>query len=422
MYYSQAAKALLFVTATCHVWVASSLEPIPVNGADFGEPDWEAILELAFPTWAPPANGCPRLEELGGDFVEGYDVFPMPKKGKFNPCYYTKAFAAGGDFVEGYDVFPTPEDGKFNPCYYTKAFAGLDPKLGGYPTPIDTHYPYEFAAPFMMQPGDGSTHHCAQDPAVSIGSCPKLGKDCGPDCASITDNYGIGHIPPFVPLAAIKNAYNSGKHDVCADWFHFETSGCNIEKSAMDRLVYKYFGEENTIKYQPPILMDGKPSSTYFRLEYGGESPACDQENCRGPHYCSKAVADAGVIWGDFCPYVSTGEHSGLYRHPHLALAALELWIANQCMPSKCPSTWLDSPNGQEYGTNPEKATSITWCEMDNNEDPMAQPAVPYVWPTSGSGIFPGHELLYPAGKTTKQAPGVYVTEYVDAKSVNTRS
>mmetsp|Transcript_4917 Transcript_4917/g.6158 ORF Transcript_4917/g.6158 Transcript_4917/m.6158 type:complete len:247 (-) Transcript_4917:735-1475(-) len=150
-----------------------SLEPIPVNEDDFGEPDWEAILELAFPTWAPPANGCPRLKELGGDFVEGYDVFP------------------------------TPEDGKFNPCYYTKAFAGLDPKLGGYPTPIDTHYPYEFAAPFMMQPGDGSTHHCQQD-AIDIGACPKLGKDCGPDCASITDNYGIGHIPPFGKLVEIE--------------------------------------------------------------------------------------------------------------------------------------------------------------------------------------------------------------------------
>ena len=107
---------------------------IPINESDFSEPDWETIIEAAFPPWAN-ANadgGCPRLDELGGSLVDGYE-------------------------------FPTPEDGKFNPCYYTKAFAGLDPMKGGYPTPIDTHYPYEFAAPFLKQPGDGSTHHCGAD-------------------------------------------------------------------------------------------------------------------------------------------------------------------------------------------------------------------------------------------------------------------
>lgn len=54
--------------------------------------------------------------------------------------------------------------------------------------------------------------------------------------------------------------------------------------------------------------------------------------NCRGPHYCSVDAAEAGNIWGDYCPYIHTGDNSGQYRHPHLALAALELWIANQCM------------------------------------------------------------------------------------------
>jgi len=35
----------------------------------------------------------------------------------------------------------------------------LGPALGGYPTPVDTKYVYEFAAPFLKQPGDGSVHH-----------------------------------------------------------------------------------------------------------------------------------------------------------------------------------------------------------------------------------------------------------------------
>lgn len=356
---------------------------LPTNPDDFDEPMWEAVLEAAFPTWEAPEGGCPRLDTINGELADGYDEFPVP------------------------------EEGKFNPCYYTKAFAGLDPTMGGYPTPIDTHYPYEFAAPFLKQPGDGSVHHCSSDAAANIGACPKLGNTCGPDCAVISDEYGIGHIPPFVPLAAIKNAYTecSDDNDICKDWFHYETNGCNIKKSVMDELVYKYFGDGNTIKFQPPILLDGAPSTTYFRLEYGGLD--CADDNCRGPHYCSKDVADAGGIWGDFCPYVHTGEKSGLYRHPHLALAALELWIANKCMPDKCASEWLQSPNGQGYGTDPMTSTSITWCEMDDNMDPIAQPALPYKWPNSGeASIFPGLELY--GDKPVKKAPGVYVNEVVD--------
>jgi len=93
-----------------------------------------------------------------------------------------------------------------------------------------------------------------------------------------------------VALVSVKNGYNAGK-DVCKDWFHFPTSGCNIKKSALDELVYENFGVGTTIQFQPPILIDGAPSSTYYKLEYGGESPACDDGNCRGPHYCSKEVS-----------------------------------------------------------------------------------------------------------------------------------
>lgn len=267
------------------------LEAIPTNPDDFDEPAWEAILELAFPTWAAPEGGCPRLDSVGGKmdcpnkcWIALVSRKP-PTKSNFS-----------GTLLEGY-TFPTPEAGKFNPCYYTKAFAGLDPILGGYPTPIDTHYPYEFAAPFLKQPGDGSTHHCtSSDPLVDVGSCPKQNAapdgacDGIKDCAGITDEYGIGHIPPFVALASVKNGYNDGK-DVCKDWFHFPTSGCNIKKSALDELVYEYFGVGTTIQFQPPILIDGAPSSTYYKLEYVGESPACDDGNCRGPHYCSKEVS-----------------------------------------------------------------------------------------------------------------------------------
>jgi len=269
---------------------------------------------------------------------------------------------------------------------------------------------------FRRQPGDGSTHHCSSaDPTTSIADCPKLGNDCGPNCASITDDYGIGHIPPFVPLAAIKNAYNACEQDICS-WFHYESKGCNIKKSVLDELVYQSFGEDDKIKYQPPILIDGAPSATYFRLEYGGESPACDQDNCRGPHYCAKEVAYAGVIWGDFCPYVHRGENAGMYRHPHIALAALELWMANKCMPEKCSNEWLYSPSGC--------TETVDFHYMDGNGQqhgshvPTSQPMVPYVWPNSGDGIFPGHDQLYEDGQSVKSAPGTFATEFVEVTTL----
>ena len=78
-----------------------------------------------------------------------------------------------------------------------------------------------------------------------------------------------------VPLAAVKNGYNSCKHDVCAEWFD-DGSGCSITKSKMDELVKEYFAEGDTIKFPGPVLIDGAPSSTYYRLEYVGQSPDCD--------------------------------------------------------------------------------------------------------------------------------------------------
>ena len=375
-------KSKFAVAETCDFF-----DPLPINSDDFNQPDWVAIIEKAFPPWATPANGCPRLDKVGGKLLGGYDKFPVP------------------------------EEGKFNPCYYTKAFAGLDPMLGGYPTPIDTRYPYEFAAPFLKQPGDGSTHHCPIDspPHTKIQTCPKVAPKCPggeKDCNLITDEFGIGHVPPFVPLAAIKNAYFDCKEDAC-DWFHDTLHPCNIPKSVLDRLTYDSFGVNGTIKFTPPIILEDvpaeSPKSTYYKLEYVGDEEACADDNCIGPRYCSK---DAAVedVWGDFCPYIHTGENSGLYRHPHIALAALELMIANKCNPEKCPSTWLDSPNGKDYGSK-ETSTSITWAEMEDNSDQIAQPAVPYKWPNAGDGIFPGHELY--GGLNVKPAAGSYVTKFV---------
>lgn len=106
------------------------------------------------------------------------------------------------------------------------------------------------------------------------------------------------HVPPFVALSAIKNEYmkcDASTPDICETWFNFDLNGCNILPSVYDELIYKYFGVENRIEFQPPILIDGKPSSTYYKLEYINEGDACADGNCRGPHYCSKEAADADI-------------------------------------------------------------------------------------------------------------------------------
>jgi hypothetical protein len=363
---------------------------VPLDSTDFDEPAWKDIIEIAFPPWpmSDDDGGCPIYDAVGGTMLSG--------------------------------MFPMAIANKFNPCYYTKAFAGLDPMKGGYPTPIDTHYPYEFAAPFFGQPGDGSTHHCKIDSVSStkIQSCPKVQEPCpdsSKDCVVITDDYGIGHIPPFVTLNAVKNGYNDCNEDICGTWF--DAGSCNIKKSKLDELIIKSFGENgNEIRFGPPKLdEDGTPSPFYYKLEYLEQGNACDDGNCRGPHYCTKEVSDEDV-WGDFCPYVHTGDNSGQYRHPHVALAAFELWIANSC-PNKpeCTKEWLDSPNGFNYGTDSLKATSITWAEMNDNSDPVAQPKVPYEFPNSGEGIYPGLNLY--EGYMIKPVPGHYVTEFVASET-----
>jgi len=64
-----AATLLLLIARQGVNATPEGLEPIPTNPDDFGEPAWEAILEIAFPTWATPEGGCPRLDSVGGAFT-----------------------------------------------------------------------------------------------------------------------------------------------------------------------------------------------------------------------------------------------------------------------------------------------------------------------------------------------------------------
>lgn len=62
------------------------------------------IRESAFPTWKAPKDGCPRLDALGGTLMKDYSEFPGAEKDKFNPCYYTKAFAGFDPSKGGLDT------------------------------------------------------------------------------------------------------------------------------------------------------------------------------------------------------------------------------------------------------------------------------------------------------------------------------
>lgn len=42
-------------------------------------------------------------------------------------------------------------NGRYDPLYLTKQRGGEDPALGGYPTDVDTRYPFYFGSPFLGQ-------------------------------------------------------------------------------------------------------------------------------------------------------------------------------------------------------------------------------------------------------------------------------
>lgn len=50
---------------------------------------------------------------------------------------------------------------------------------------------------------------------------------------------------------------------------------------------------------------------------------------------------------------------------------------------------------------------------MVDNNDPISQPAVPYVWPNCDNGIFPGYPTLYGSSES-KDIPDTIEIEGID--------
>jgi len=196
-------------------------------------------------------------------------------------------------------------------------------------------------------------------------------------------------------------------------------------------------GTDGSVGYPPPFTEDGGPGDasggTYpYPLEFVNVvGPSCLAEQTRwptavcfeehsgtpgnpgsasdypdyldaghgSPHYCSQDGKDQDVS-NDWCPYIFFGPSRGKYRHPHIAYAALEVFLANQTV-AECGPTW-DDGDGANFPSSPDNSAAFPMMELvDGNPDDPEQPEV-----NECGFIWPGAE-----GDKKKAVPGVFNIE-----------
>lgn len=301
-------------------------------------------------------------------------------------------------------------NGKWSPLYLTKQFSGADPSLGGYPTPLDIQYAFEYASPYLGQPCAGSPHHCPEDFDGSSKNC----KEC-PTLTTSDDNgpYGPGHVPPHISLAAVTKAYNEKSAGDVEEWFNYDQNACRILPNHLLKIVRMYYprGVDGMTYYPPPYSVAGGSYPFEF-ANLAGES--CDKAAAKhsiaaeeldcieahsgvgstvvvpdslevgygSPHYCSKESAAAGVA-SDYCPYITWGPNRGKYRHPHLAYSAVETYLANKVMPDLCGTEWDDSnypPKADNTQAFPEMTAVDSDLRLVDHDQPTIKDGL-WIWP-----------------------------------------
>jgi len=390
------ASFVLATSGVASVFAKAPFGELPPDLGSGSESAWAKLVEATFPTWC-----------IDGD---------------------ENRLTTGATCDDG------TANGRYPPLYLTKWHGGDDPALGGYPTDVDTRYPFYFASGFFGQACAGGNAHCSFDFDGGKNNCAKCGK-------IVTDNdqgpNGPGHVPPHIGLAALTRAYHDGGFGDVDTWFDFAQNGCRVLPSVLLPMIRKYFprNDDGSVKYPPPFTTDGGPGningSTYpYPLEYVnlvGESCTNEQKkfptaDCYethssltgvkdyptylkpghgSPHYCTVESMDADVN-KDWCPYIFFGPKRGKYRHPHIAYAAVEVWLANKVMPDKCGKTWDDN-DGKDYPFTPSH--SVAFPKMTKVEGFKEHPKQPMI-DRSGSFIWPGDE-----GTKRKAVPGVFVIE-----------
>jgi len=373
MYVSKATIVLLASAATMLHTTQGQLDEEPVTNGDAVLPPIGDLIERAYPTWCMDINEN-RLPDL-------------------ETCE---------------DGSP---NGRWSPLYFNKQHSGADPALGGYPGNLDIAYPFEYAAPYMGQACAGSPHICNEEfdgSSINCKKCPKLTTmdDSGP--------YGPGHVPPHIALAALSWAYQEGKGGDPADWFDFDSSACRVIPYKLYQLIRIYFPREDdgNVYYPPPFsvaggayplefvnltgescIKEGEKHSTAGFLDcFENHSGDIDQYpnylkvGHGSPHYCT-IEGKAANVNDDYCPYIFFGPNRGKYRHPHIALSAVEVYLSNLLMPDKCGTSWDDSNYPQAVDT------TVAFPHMSDIEDNIliSTPQFPTI-DADGKWIWPGPE------------------------------
>jgi len=382
MFVSKATIACAIAIAAAKIFVTEAQEDPPPPPAQEGDPPppptpegnqlppISDLIELAYPTWCIDETET-RLTDL-------------------------ETCADGSP------------NGQWSPLYLTKQHSGADPALGGYPGNIDIQYVFEYAAPFHGQACAGTPHMCSETfdgSANNCKQCPKLTTD------NDSGQYGPGHIPPHIALAAASMAYNNGVGGPIDTWFDFDQNACRILPSKLLSLIRTYYPreEDGSVYYPPPFSTLGGAYPLEF-VNLAGESCAKEAEkhstagdlDCfethsgsvdlypdylevghGSPHYCS-AESKAADVNPDYCPYIFFGPNRGKYRHPHIAFSAVEVYLSNLALPEQCATTWDDSnyPAAVDTTIAFPYMTDVP-ANVDHENDPQ-QPTIEdgmWIWP-----------------------------------------
>jgi len=288
---------------------------------------------------------------------------------------------------------------EWNPYYLTKRYDGDHPDFGGHPTDLDVQYAFYKGSPFLGQAFAGSPLHCNINagPEVQPPDCPKIKtlEDNGPN--------GAGFIPPHIALAALTWAIEDGSYKV-EQIFNYDFYGCRVVPDTLLKMIRSYYPRETgkIVDYPPPFTPEGGD----FKYEFPSGNGIDDQNDPYTPgppHWCTPEYLATGN-WPDFCPYIFKGENAGKYRHPHIAYAALEVFLAAERYPNKCADTWLE--NNPDFIDDDKRISTILHFPAMSNEDAgketvenwLAQPILPYDYtkpaPKSAGGDYVNSVVL----------------------------
>jgi hypothetical protein len=179
------------------------------------------------------------------------------------------------------------------------------------------------------------------------------------------------------------------------EMFDYDRYECRVVPDVLFSMIRNYYPrvEGEKVPYPPPITPEGGD----FQYEFPAGNGLDNQEPPYAPgppHWCTAEMKTSGH-WDGVCPYVFQGPDAGKYRHPHIAYAALEVYLANQIMPGKCSTTWLqNNPNFLDLS---RVTTDTPFPTMDADSADaktvanwIGQPVLPWVYTSGEPKPFPG--------------------------------